>query len=285
MFLSFSGMLVNHLAKRHPGMSINSVPELNLPILKTQRCYYCQYCNKVYKSSSKRKAHILKHHPGFALPISTRQKSGSIIDDSSMPNPSFSATIGSITTQAHQCPGCHKQYASRTRLLQHQRKSHGGDGQASNTKKDAFFSQHGFVVSEDHNIYNNYQQSPDQDIVDMDSCKMVNYSEIHENTHQFLNLEPENKLLKLSSAALEASIRDDFHFFDHENEDKTLSTNRTSLPIGVDTSSTSREDHCFKDMSNDFADTSSSNCDLNPLPQLFEGIDCINQSSETVQSV
>lgn len=267
-------MLVNHLAKRHPGMSINSVPELNLPILKTQRCYYCQYCNKVYKSSSKRKAHILKHHPGFALPISTRQKLGDMIDDSSMPNPSFSATIGSITTHAHQCPGCHKQYASRTRLLQHQRKSHGGDEQSNNTKKDTFFSQHCFMVSEEHNIYNNYQQSPDPDSVDMDGCKMVNYSEIHETTNQFLNFEPENRLLKLSSAAAEASIQDDFNFFDHESEDKLLSTSRANLSIGVDTSSTSPD--CFKDMSNDFADTSNSNCDLNPLPQLFEGIDCIN---------
>jgi hypothetical protein len=41
------GMLVNHLAKRHPDISPDSVPELNLPILKTTRDYYCQYCEKV----------------------------------------------------------------------------------------------------------------------------------------------------------------------------------------------------------------------------------------------
>lgn len=51
-----------------------------------------------------------------------------------------------------------------------------------------------------------------------------------------------------------------------------MSADQTTIPIVVDPSSTSR-DHCFKDMSNDFVDTSSSNCDL---PQLFEGIDCIN---------
>ena len=41
------GMLVNHLAKRHPEVKPETVPELNLPILKTTKDYYCQYCNKV----------------------------------------------------------------------------------------------------------------------------------------------------------------------------------------------------------------------------------------------
>ena len=41
------GMLVNHLAKRHPDVSPDSVPELNLPILRQTRDYYCQYCEKV----------------------------------------------------------------------------------------------------------------------------------------------------------------------------------------------------------------------------------------------
>lgn len=41
------GMLVNHLAKRHPDTPPETVPELNLPILKTTRDYYCQYCDKV----------------------------------------------------------------------------------------------------------------------------------------------------------------------------------------------------------------------------------------------
>ena len=54
------GMLVNHLAKRHPGTRPDSIPELNMPILKTQRDFFCHYCDKVYKSSSKRKAHVLK---------------------------------------------------------------------------------------------------------------------------------------------------------------------------------------------------------------------------------
>jgi hypothetical protein len=115
------GMLVNHLAKRHPDINMETVPELNLPILKTQKDYYCQYCEKVYKSSSKRKAHILKNHPGSVLPISARKK---VLDIPGFPNPTYSQTVGSITTMPHSCEFCHKQYASKAKLTQHQRKKH-----------------------------------------------------------------------------------------------------------------------------------------------------------------
>ncbi|XP_054261369.1 PR domain zinc finger protein 10-like [Macrosteles quadrilineatus] len=117
------GMLVNHLANRHPDITPESVPELNLPILKTTRDYYCQYCDKIYKSSSKRKAHILKNHPGLELPMSNRQKGG-VPEIPGLPNPTFSQTVGSITTTPHSCQWCHKQYASKAKLLQHQRKKH-----------------------------------------------------------------------------------------------------------------------------------------------------------------
>ncbi|RZF48224.1 hypothetical protein LSTR_LSTR006191 [Laodelphax striatellus] len=117
------GMLVNHLANRHPEITPDSVPELNLPILKTTRDYYCQYCEKIYKSSSKRKAHILKNHPGSALPMSNRQKGG-VPEIPGQPNPTFSQTVGSVTTTPHGCQWCHKQYASKAKLLQHQRKKH-----------------------------------------------------------------------------------------------------------------------------------------------------------------
>ncbi|KAL3887286.1 hypothetical protein ACJMK2_027229 [Sinanodonta woodiana] len=118
------GMLVNHLAKKHPDVKPDSVPELNLPILKTQRDYYCQYCDKVYKSSSKRKAHIIKNHPGADLPLSSRKKI--VLDEihHHLPNPTFSQTVGSITTMPHGCEYCHKQYASKAKLTQHQRKKH-----------------------------------------------------------------------------------------------------------------------------------------------------------------
>ena len=41
------GMLVNHLAKVHPAKEMSSVPELNLPILREQRNYYCNLCRLV----------------------------------------------------------------------------------------------------------------------------------------------------------------------------------------------------------------------------------------------
>ncbi|XP_023930001.1 PR domain zinc finger protein 10 [Lingula anatina] len=120
------GMLVNHLAKRHPDVKPESVPELNLPILKTQRDYYCQYCDKVYKSSSKRKAHIMKNHPGAQLPASGRIKQIFEVEQvlQNFPDPTFSQTVGSVTAMPHPCEHCHKQYASKAKLLQHQRKKH-----------------------------------------------------------------------------------------------------------------------------------------------------------------
>ncbi|GFR85157.1 PR domain zinc finger protein 10-like [Elysia marginata] len=136
------GMLVNHLAKRHPEIRLEQVPELNLPILKTQKDFYCQYCDKIYKSASKRKMHIQKMHPGCAIPPSSRKKlpsvgesgdvtaaaaaagssNGSVVNGFN--NSSFSHTVSSITTMPHGCKFCHKQYASKAKLIQHQRKQH-----------------------------------------------------------------------------------------------------------------------------------------------------------------
>lgn len=129
------GMLVNHLAKRHPDISLDSVPELNLPILRATKDYYCQYCDKVYKSSSKRKLHILKNHPGAALPISNR-KQGVYQEVAGLPNMSFSQTVGSVTTSPQSCKWCHKQYASKAKLLHHQRKEHLGNLKQSQEDND-----------------------------------------------------------------------------------------------------------------------------------------------------
>ena len=91
---------------------------------------------QVYKSSSKRKAHILKYHPGQDLPLSVRGARADDDDDGevSLDRPgeqlprrqeqTFSATVGSVTSQPHRCRFCHKQYASNAKLLQHYRKKH-----------------------------------------------------------------------------------------------------------------------------------------------------------------
>jgi hypothetical protein len=129
------GMLINHLAKRHPDIAISSVPELNLPILKSTRDFYCQYCNKVYKSSAKRKMHILKSHPGAELPASARNQPDNADASSSLPNPTFSTTVGSMIVTAHACNSCHKQYASKAKLLQHQRKKHGSQWDAAGRRR------------------------------------------------------------------------------------------------------------------------------------------------------
>lgn len=54
------------------------------------------------------------------MPASNRVKT----TDSSLPNPSFSATTGRFSVQPQFCAWCPKQYASKPKLLQHQRKKH-----------------------------------------------------------------------------------------------------------------------------------------------------------------
>ncbi len=57
------------------------------------------------------------------MPLSNRHKGGIPVIPG-IPNPTYSATVGSITTHPHYCDWCHKQYASKAKLLQHQRKKH-----------------------------------------------------------------------------------------------------------------------------------------------------------------
>lgn len=118
------GMLVNHLSKRHPEMRIDDVPELTMPIIKPNRDYFCQYCDKVYKSASKRKAHILKNHPGAELPPSIRKLRPAGPGE---PDPMLSThtqLTGTIATAPVCCPHCAKQYSSKTKMVQHIRKKH-----------------------------------------------------------------------------------------------------------------------------------------------------------------
>ncbi|XP_066252945.1 PR domain zinc finger protein 10-like [Euwallacea similis] len=115
------GMLVNHLAKRHPDISPDSVPELNIPILQTPKNYNCEYCDKVYKSGTKRKCHVLKVHPGAPLPVDN----GTTVNPSNdvQSSASFSTPV-TIFTRPRKCRWCHKQYVTKSKLMQHIRKAH-----------------------------------------------------------------------------------------------------------------------------------------------------------------
>lgn len=254
-------MLVNHMAKRHPNVEINTIHELSLPILKTERCFFCQYCDKVYKSSTKRKAHILKNHPGKELPLSTRNEENEY-DNPNVPNASYSRSIGSTTTSAFQCEWCHKQYASHTRLYQHKRKDH--TDHMKNGYTNDYFRDH----TETHfsfNFVDNTTNINDFNIYSSD----FNGNPLSMNASNHLNTIDygENKLLKLSSAALEASIRDELSFL-NANDDMMNVIQRQP------TMTTTNGDLCgkvvnFKLVSDEFTETSAST-----LPQLFEEIDC-----------
>uniref|UniRef100_A0A8C2CGU2 PR domain zinc finger protein 10 n=1 Tax=Cyprinus carpio TaxID=7962 RepID=A0A8C2CGU2_CYPCA len=131
------GMLVNHLSKRHPEMRLEEVPELTLPIIKPNRDYFCQYCDKVYKSASKRKAHILKNHPGAELPPSIRKLRPAGPGE---PDPMLSThtqLTGTIATAPVCCPHCAKQYSSKTKMVQHIRKKNPEDQYSSSSSIQA----------------------------------------------------------------------------------------------------------------------------------------------------
>lgn len=266
---------MNHMAKRHPNISISSIHELNLPILKTERCFYCQYCDKVYKSSSKRKAHILKYHPGGALPQSTRNENNEY-DSPDLPNASFSRNIASITLNPYQCDFCYKQYASHTRLLQHRRKEHSTEIKTT-YKANKYFRDHFEMSYQSNNAENHTNNIGDYAIYN----GIQDNNNHRNNSHRFNNIEyePENKLLKLSSAALEASIRDEFSFL-NEDDDITSRTNEHSDVGEVNNTSLSKVDINFKVVGDEFTDASAnSNSELNTLhtlPQLFEEIDCMS---------
>lgn len=144
-YFLFFWLQVNHLSKRHPEMRIDDVPELTLPIIKPNRDYFCQYCDKVcfspilsliktdrllalmnptnelfsvqvYKSASKRKAHILKNHPGAELPPSIRKLRPAAPGE---PDPMLSThtqLTGTIATAPVCCPHCAKQYSSKVSI-------------------------------------------------------------------------------------------------------------------------------------------------------------------------
>lgn len=106
------GMLVNHIAKHHPNITPDEVPELNLPIMTTTRDFFCHLCEKVYKSNAKRKAHIMKFH------------SEAVKEGKQLTNTSYGQPAGTIAKKPERCPWCHKQYAANAKLLQHIRSQH-----------------------------------------------------------------------------------------------------------------------------------------------------------------
>ena len=178
------GMLVNHLAKRHPDVPYNSVPELNMPIVKVKLVSLLLYLqhfvsNLLYLLIVNRHRKIItvsivtrstsrvpneKHISlkiilvyikqtfehcililtlifvsleGKSLPPSNRNKN----IPNGITNPTFSATVGSITINPHFCNWCHKQYASKAKLMQHQRKKHPEHIQmSSKSKSDLSFN-------------------------------------------------------------------------------------------------------------------------------------------------
>lgn len=76
--------------------------------------------------------HILKYHPGEELPPSSVTPKESRNGEDS----TYSQTVGNVTTYPHPCKWCYRQYASRARLLRHERHQHSDIGADSSSVKD-----------------------------------------------------------------------------------------------------------------------------------------------------
>lgn len=118
------GMLVNHMARAHPNVELSSVPVLRAPIVQPQRQYCCPYCPKVYGSHSKRRLHCGKQHPDRAAPESLPSQRRTANAELSAEAFVGIRTVGTREALPHPCDWCHKQYATRQRLLRHHRQAH-----------------------------------------------------------------------------------------------------------------------------------------------------------------
>lgn len=100
------GMLAQHFARRHPEIPVESVQNLNVQYEKVISEFPCPYCDKSYKSSTKRKRHIKTNHPDDDVPQSYK---------------TMSATVKSSYIR---CPWCRCQYTIKCKLYAHQRAKH-----------------------------------------------------------------------------------------------------------------------------------------------------------------
>ncbi|XP_039272546.2 PR domain zinc finger protein 10-like [Styela clava] len=119
------GMFINHMIKKHPDINTNSIKELSYPILKSVLEFKCPYCDKVYKSSTKRKLHIQRQHPGSELPVSIKQTK-SCQNLGNMQNTTITLKER-ISAEPNCCPHCNRQYSSKNKLKKHISDKHDKD--------------------------------------------------------------------------------------------------------------------------------------------------------------
>lgn len=272
------GMLVNHMVKRHPDINVDTVPELSMPILQAQRFYYCQYCDKVYKSSGKRKLHILKNHPGLELPQPTRRKKGAqsspaTHDDGVLVagtaagsgnemDSSYTEMVGNVTALAQRCNWCPKQYASKARLVQHQRKEH--------SEQLLLLQQQ----QQQQKTKNGNGKSKPSPAIDHQTLYPMSSSAFDEC---------DNKLLRLSSAAMEASLQDDFEYFNGGGGSQSISSVEYETKIDGSykvINSTTSTNSLSSNNNNDYV-RNLSGTTLARLPsQLFDDVESNNMTAE-----
>jgi len=96
---------------------VTTWPPVSLQVYKSCDFMTVSVSLQVYKSASKRKAHILKNHPGSELPPSIRKLRPAAPGE---PDPMLSThtqLTGTIASAPVCCPHCAKQYSSKVLAL------------------------------------------------------------------------------------------------------------------------------------------------------------------------
>lgn len=125
------GMLISHIMKRHPGADTDTNEQLNRPVYKIVRKFQCPYCNKVYKSNTKRKSHVRKHHPSEPLPQSLKRKKC----DTTEQGDNGIITEPPIKMNPFSCQYCTMEYSMKHKLDKHIRDKHPEFYQGSTSKR------------------------------------------------------------------------------------------------------------------------------------------------------
>lgn len=96
--------------------------------------------HQVYKSNSKRKAHIIKSHPGAKIPSNSERVGISLAvhnfqentfqilifvsEQGAVLNDPYAKHVKDVILDPFNCDYCYRQYASRAKLLSHHRRDH-----------------------------------------------------------------------------------------------------------------------------------------------------------------
>lgn len=182
------GMLINHFIKKHPELPESRYCEfLTRPIVKPILSYKCLYCDKVYKSSCKRKQHIANKHP--TQPFPPKQK----INEGKM----NVISKGCITVEPVCCPYCIRQYSTTNKRNKHVREKHANELQNISSMQNHIQETPKDNLMDIYAVHGNGDVANDNDLLTQAMSAIEPALSEHAHTSSFSSeflLQPENEM-------------------------------------------------------------------------------------------